>query len=372
MQRERNPRFPMHKQLRYPQHLVVSEGRLRRTFDQRFVGDRLDRDGLLQEPVEELATAARFAPVESEREFIEVGIQMLPAHTALVGSKQPALEQGDGKMNARHQLPCRFAVSLQEGDLMPVTFAPQRLIPQPAVGVDHATRLHRVLDEGHKAFRPGIRNAPHPDPADPLAIFFHCNCKHRFAFYLASLNPFLFAADQSLVYFYPPLQPIPARTHHGVAQFMQHRPGRLVALQAQHALQAHGADPVLLAGHPPHRPEPQGQWQAAVLKDRSRSHRNLAMTPRALPQQIRRRPRLPPSTARALEAIRPAQLKQICPAGLLGRKPGLQFQQISRIVLHGPKHYRLWSPESSKYPSRLYMVGPNLSAFVSSSRFGNS
>src|SRR5262249_21645813 len=103
--------------------------------------------------------------------------------------------------------------------------------------------------------------------------------------------------------------------------------------------------------HPPHCPEPQGQRQAAVLKDRSRSHRNLAMTPRALPQPIRRRPRLPPATARALEAIRPAQLRQIPPAGLLGRKPGLQFQQVSRIVLHDPKHYRLWPPESSKYPS---------------------
>src|SRR5215472_7721440 len=117
MQRERNPRFPMHKQLRYPQHLVVSEGRLRRTFDQRFVGDRLDSDGLLQEAVEELATAARFAPVEPEREFVKVGIQMLNAHAALVGSQQPALEQGDRKMNARHQLRNGFAVSLQEGDL---------------------------------------------------------------------------------------------------------------------------------------------------------------------------------------------------------------------------------------------------------------
>jgi len=47
--------------------LWFHKGRLRRTFDQRFVGDRLDGDGLLQEAVEELATAARFATIEPER-----------------------------------------------------------------------------------------------------------------------------------------------------------------------------------------------------------------------------------------------------------------------------------------------------------------
>ncbi len=29
----------------------------------------------------------------------------------------------------------------------------------------------------------------------------------------------------------------------------------------------------------------------------------------------------------------------------------LQLQQVSRIIFHRPEHYRLWSPESSKYPS---------------------
>ncbi|MGH9406920.1 MAG: hypothetical protein ACRD3D_13955 [Terriglobia bacterium] len=29
----------------------------------------------------------------------------------------------------------------------------------------------------------------------------------------------------------------------------------------------------------------------------------------------------------------------------------LQFHQIFRIILHAPKHYRVWLRESSKYPS---------------------
>jgi hypothetical protein len=77
--------------------LVVLEGRHRRTFAQRFVGNWLDSDGLLQQAVEELARAARFAPVEAEREFIEGGIEMLRAYSALVGSQQPVL----GRATAR-------------------------------------------------------------------------------------------------------------------------------------------------------------------------------------------------------------------------------------------------------------------------------
>jgi hypothetical protein len=62
------------------------------------------------------------------------------------------------------------------------------------------------------------------------------------------------------------------------------------------------------------------------------------------------RPALPPATARAAKAVRPAKLKQIIPASRLGRKLGLQFQQISRIILHGQKHHKLWLRQSNKYP----------------------
>ena len=58
-----------------PQHLVVSEILLCDTFDQRFVRTRLDGNSLFEEPVEEFASAVRFAPVEPKNELVEVGIQ---------------------------------------------------------------------------------------------------------------------------------------------------------------------------------------------------------------------------------------------------------------------------------------------------------
>src|SRR6516164_7045306 len=132
---------------------------------------------------------------------------------------------------------------------------------------------------------------------------------------------------------------------------MQQRPGRLVALQAQNTLQAHGADPVLLAGHPPHGTKPQGQRQAAVLKDRTGGNRNLVVTTGTAYKTVAFRPALRLATARAAKTVRPTKLKEILPAGRLGRKACLQLPQVSRIILHGQKHYRLGLRESSKYPS---------------------
>src|ERR1039458_2891583 len=83
------------------------------------------------------------------------------------------------------------------------------------------------------------------------------------------------------------------------------------------------------------------------------------MTSRAFPQQIRGRPCLPTLAAWAAESFRPAEVKQILPASRLGRKTALQLKQISRIIFHRRKHYRLWSPESSKYPSRPKWAVPS-------------
>ena len=80
-----------------PQHLAVLEIWVREAFDQGFVGNRIDCDGLLEQPVEQLAPAARFAPVEAEDELVEIGIQMLQADRALVSRHEPALEQRDAR-----------------------------------------------------------------------------------------------------------------------------------------------------------------------------------------------------------------------------------------------------------------------------------
>ena len=67
-------------------------------------GNRLDCYGLLHEAKKELAPAFGSPPVESERELIQVVIEMLVADRSLVGSRQPPFEEADHAVNSWHQL----------------------------------------------------------------------------------------------------------------------------------------------------------------------------------------------------------------------------------------------------------------------------
>jgi len=49
---------------------------------------------VLQETGQEQSTSTGVATIEAEGAFIEIGIQMLCDHLSLVGSEQPAFEEG--------------------------------------------------------------------------------------------------------------------------------------------------------------------------------------------------------------------------------------------------------------------------------------
>ena len=66
-------------------------------------GNGRDGYGLLHEAKKELAPAFRSPPVESERELIQVIIEMLVADRSLVGSHKPPFEEADHAVNSWHQ-----------------------------------------------------------------------------------------------------------------------------------------------------------------------------------------------------------------------------------------------------------------------------
>ena len=59
---------------------------------------------LVQEPVEEQAAGARIASIEAEGELVEVVVELLGLHGALVGGEQPAFEQRGDAVDPRQQL----------------------------------------------------------------------------------------------------------------------------------------------------------------------------------------------------------------------------------------------------------------------------
>ena len=57
---------------------------------------------MLQEAEEEQSAAAGVATIEAEGEFIEIGIQMRGCDRSLVGSEQPAFEEGSHFVHPGH------------------------------------------------------------------------------------------------------------------------------------------------------------------------------------------------------------------------------------------------------------------------------
>src|SRR5450755_2432862 len=116
---------------------------------------------------------------------------------------------------------------------------------------------------------------------------------------------------------------------------MQPSPRRLIATQPKHSLQAQRADPVLLARHVPHGPEPHPQRLPRILEHGSRRRRSLVIALVALPQGGTHRPCLTAAAAGTPETLRPTQTEHVLPTALLRRKPALELPYRPRIVIHG-------------------------------------
>ena len=74
-----------------------------------------------------------------------------------------------------------------------------------------------------------------------------------------------------------------------------------------------------------------------------------------LQQHRAHRPGFVMPASRTTKTLRPAELTQILPTGLLASETRLELGQIPGIIFHRPRSYILGSPESSKYPSRIIL-----------------
>jgi transposase len=68
------------------------------------IGNWLDLNSLLCQAEEEFSARGRFPAIEAKGELVEVVFEMLLSNGALVGSKHPALEQGDHVVNSGQQM----------------------------------------------------------------------------------------------------------------------------------------------------------------------------------------------------------------------------------------------------------------------------
>ena len=126
-------------------------------------------------------------------------------------------------------------------------------------------------------------------------------------------------------------------------------PGRLVSRKSELSLQAHGTDPVLLAGDQPHGEEPESQRLSRAIEDRSGDDGCLMMTARAfLDSSFSEDPMTTCSASWALKTIGPSDDFEVLATGLIGVEPVIKLDQVGRILV-GAKHFRA-SGYSSRFP----------------------
>ena len=116
--------------------------------DHGFVRDRVNDHCLLYEPVEELPSIPGSTPVEAKREFVEIGVQLLTGQCTLMGTRQPAFQQGAHPVYAGQQGRRCFAAGVDQTWSVFKASLLQPCIGLPSVRDDYGARFNRVFHEG--------------------------------------------------------------------------------------------------------------------------------------------------------------------------------------------------------------------------------
>ena len=144
------------------------------------------------------------------------------------------------------------------------------------------------------------------------------------------------AAHIGLIHFQRVRKAISSRPDHGPPELVEPSPGRVIAAQTENLLEAQRADARFLTGHPPHRPEPDGQWFASTLEYGTRRHGDVVAARSTDQQSTNGLPYLATLATRARNSLRPTQLQKILTASTFGREPRLEFTECLRVVFHTP------------------------------------
>src|SRR6516162_4829575 len=195
-------------------HLAPPRPRGIRSTDDIQVGCRPNGGRLLHQAEEELASMRRRSTVETEREFVQVVVQMLRADRALVSSQKPSFHQRGDTVDARHQFVGPVTTAFYVADPVSVSLFLHALVSQPAVGVDHRTLDDRLLDEGRQAWRRDIGNSSEPNTSDPIADLFSRYGHNGLLLGLPTARALLGATHVGLVNLDRTFETIPPGTNH--------------------------------------------------------------------------------------------------------------------------------------------------------------
>lgn len=251
-------------------------------------------------------------------------------------------------VDARHHLVGRFGSGADDRHVVRGARRRKPGIAPPAVGVNGRARLDGFPDELPQALGGDIVVVTQPNASNAAPTFLGRNDRDSLVLDLAAPRALFRAAHIGFVdldfaceavAIRPDCErPCSGRSNHGPAPCVRPRPGRLVATQAHHSLQAQSAYAILLAGHEPQGRPPHPQRLAGVLEHRTSGQRRLRMALLAHQYAARRHPRLPTTPAPpAHESARPSHPSYVVQAAVLGPEPIVHLLERARVIDAGDR-----------------------------------
>ena len=254
----------------------------------------------------------------------------------LMRAQQSAFDQSGDAMNAWHADMGRIASVRNNNPVVFVGAFRQVVVASPPVGQNLGTFLGYIADESRKDFARDVRQPAHPHATKSLwRMNLKCN-GHDLLFWArsSSFTACIGAANVGFIPFNATAEAVPVRTNHGLFQFVQPRPSRLIAPDAENTFQTERASSILRADYEPHGGEPLSHRCSRPIKNSSRRYRYLTSALSTVKVASTRRPWLClRSVTSTFISLRPTATRNIATAHRLIGKPLLKLLVVSRIVL---------------------------------------
>ena len=293
-------------------------------------------NALFDQSVEEHAPMRRLAPVEPEREFVEIGLQVFFFERALVSTHQPALNQRGHAVNTRQDLVGLLAGPFDGRSLVKISVFGGTRVGCKTVGVEGRSRLDVLLNKRFECFGFGVWN--NLQAATPEALWreqFHGDRHQYLAFGTAPALAVPHATTDSFIHLDLSGQHVVPSMADCAPEPVQHRPGRLIGAESKDSMQRFGGNAVLGGGKMPGGGKPYSQRCSGTVEDRARRGRYTTYTRFAPPPPVFHAPRLGAATIGANKAMRPTNPIKVVKAARIVWEPRHKFGVIARVINPG-------------------------------------
>jgi hypothetical protein len=164
-----------------------------------FVWHGFQLHGLLEKTVKQEAASLGSAAVETEREFVEVVVELGGMDSPMVNSQPPPIEETGNAVNTRHNDMGWVAAG---GNALRQMFEAdfrETIVGSPAVGSNRRTWAYGRLDERNEALGRYVSDTRHADTTGAPPPDFSSHRDNRFLLCFPTDNASLTAANEGFV-----------------------------------------------------------------------------------------------------------------------------------------------------------------------------